>query len=162
MRSVLERTAKTQGDLYDYQTIHFHDCNFELALAALLATQPLSTAADSKKTELHHQHKARKGRQKVELNTATKAELEALPGVGSATADAIIAARPFKSVQDLKNVPGIGESKYGQLRNEVTVSKTSKKDCRHLKHERQQRHGKVHRLNFLFGFGPGRPKRGQS
>jgi len=97
------------------------------ALAALLATQPLSTGADSKKTESTTSTKPGKSHQKVELNTATKAELEALPGVGSATADAIIAARPFKSVQDVKNVPGIGESKYGQLRNEVTVSKPSKK-----------------------------------
>lgn len=44
----------------------------------------------------------------VNLNTADKAALESLPGVGPALADRIIAARPFKSVEDLKNVQGIG------------------------------------------------------
>jgi competence protein ComEA len=98
------------------------------ALAGLLVSQPISAAAETKKVESSATVKSGKGNQKLDLNSATKAELEALPGVGSATADAIIAARPFKTVQDLKNVPGIGEAKYGQLRSEVTVAKTSKKE----------------------------------
>ena len=58
---------------------------------------------------------------KVDLNSADVKTLEALPGVGAATAKAIIAARPFKSVDDLKNVKGIGDAKFAALKNKVTV-----------------------------------------
>jgi competence protein ComEA len=58
----------------------------------------------------------------VNLNTASKAALENLPGVGAATAANIIAARPFKSVDDLKNVKGIGDAKFDKLKSLVTVA----------------------------------------
>lgn len=61
----------------------------------------------------------------VDLNTATVAELEALPGVGPATAAAIVDDRerngPFPSVDDLERVPGIGPAKLAALRDLVTV-----------------------------------------
>jgi len=57
----------------------------------------------------------------IDLNTADRAALEALPGIGPALAGAIIAARPFKSVDDLKNVKGIGQSKFDGIKNLVTV-----------------------------------------
>ena len=61
----------------------------------------------------------------VDLNTATAEQLETLPGVGPATAAAIIADRvahgPFRSVNDLGRVRGIGDAKLAQLRDLVTV-----------------------------------------
>ncbi|OSI13890.1 ComEA family DNA-binding protein, partial [Neisseria dumasiana] len=49
----------------------------------------------------------------VNINTATEEELKALPGIGPSKAAAIVAYRQhngqFKSVDDLKNVKGIGE-----------------------------------------------------
>jgi len=61
----------------------------------------------------------------VDLNTATAAQLEELPGVGPATAEAIIAHRerhgPFASVDDLLDVRGIGEAKLAQIRERATV-----------------------------------------
>ncbi|MFZ4585869.1 MAG: helix-hairpin-helix domain-containing protein [Acidimicrobiia bacterium] len=61
----------------------------------------------------------------VNLNSATKEQLEALPGIGPSLADAIIAAREqrgaFRSVDDLAQVRGIGEKKLAQLRPHVTV-----------------------------------------
>src|SRR5690606_31471231 len=62
----------------------------------------------------------------VDLNTATAEQLETLPGVGPATASAILAHRqqagPFSSVDQLIEVRGIGEVKLAQLRDLVTVS----------------------------------------
>jgi competence protein ComEA len=61
----------------------------------------------------------------VDLNTANAEQLDALPGVGPATAAAIIKDRethgPFRSVGDLGRVRGIGDAKLEQLRDLVTV-----------------------------------------
>lgn len=62
---------------------------------------------------------------KVNINSATAQTLENLPGVGPSTAAKIIAYRqqygPFRSADDLKNVPGIGEKKYAELAPFITV-----------------------------------------
>jgi competence protein ComEA len=61
----------------------------------------------------------------VNVNSATAEELESLPGVGPATAAAIIRDRdtngPFTTVDDLDRVQGIGPAKLEQLRDLVTV-----------------------------------------
>lgn len=62
----------------------------------------------------------------VDLNAATEAQLDALPGVGPATAKAIIEERRrrgghFSSIDDLLEVRGIGPAKLDQLRGLVTV-----------------------------------------
>ena len=61
----------------------------------------------------------------IDLNAATAADLEMLPGVGPATAAAIVEDRrrngPFASVDDLDRVPGIGPAKLAALRDQVTV-----------------------------------------
>lgn len=57
----------------------------------------------------------------VNVNTAGAAELEALPGIGPSKAQAIIAHRPYTSVDDLDRVPGIGPATLEQLRPLVTV-----------------------------------------
>lgn len=61
----------------------------------------------------------------VNINTATQAELESLPGVGPSTAKKIIDDRtangPFKKKEDLKRVSGIGEKKYASLESNITV-----------------------------------------
>jgi competence protein ComEA len=61
----------------------------------------------------------------LDLNRATVAQFETLPGVGPATAAAIVNDRdlhgPFASVDDLDRVPGIGPSKLSALRDLVTV-----------------------------------------
>jgi len=65
---------------------------------------------------------------RVDINTASAAELESLPGVGPAKAEAIVAHRevaPFKSTDELVEVRGIGEKLYAQLKDRVTVTGAS-------------------------------------
>ena len=58
----------------------------------------------------------------VDLNTATLAELDALPRVGPAMAARIVAKRPFRRADDLRRVSGVGPSTFRALRPLVTVS----------------------------------------
>ena len=62
----------------------------------------------------------------VNINSASAEELRALPGIGPSKAAAIVAYRQqngsFKSVDELKNVKGIGEGILNRLRDEATVS----------------------------------------
>jgi competence protein ComEA len=62
---------------------------------------------------------------KVNLNTATQAQLEELPGIGPTYAQAIIAERQrkggFTSVNDLRSVRGIGDKRFAELAPLVTV-----------------------------------------
>ncbi len=57
----------------------------------------------------------------VDLNRATEAELEELPGVGPVLAGRIAAARPFASVDELDQVSGIGPATMTRLRDLVKV-----------------------------------------
>ena len=62
----------------------------------------------------------------VNLNTANQEQLETFKGVGPAKAQAIIEYRKkngnFKTVDDLNNVPGIGDKTLAKLKSELTVS----------------------------------------
>jgi competence ComEA-like helix-hairpin-helix protein len=52
----------------------------------------------------------------IDINTATEKELKMIPGIGPVMAARIIAARPFRSADDLKKVSGIGDKKYAKIR----------------------------------------------
>ena len=66
----------------------------------------------------------------VNLNTATAAQLEEVPGIGPATAKRIIEYREkngsFKKIEELMNVKGIGEKSFLKLKNRVTVAAPKK------------------------------------
>lgn len=61
----------------------------------------------------------------VNINTATQTELETLTGIGPSTALKIINYRTevgkFKTIDEIKNVPGIGEAKFEAIKNEICV-----------------------------------------
>ena len=58
---------------------------------------------------------------KININTATVTELTTLSGIGESKANAIIAGRPYQSVDDLSRADGIGEKTVEKLREFVTV-----------------------------------------
>lgn len=60
----------------------------------------------------------------VNINTATVSELTLLPGIGKAKAEQIVQlrqAKPFTAVEDLKNIPGLGQKRIEAMRNHVTL-----------------------------------------
>src|SRR5947208_14038655 len=89
---------------------------FWLALGFLFLLPPGVLAA-KKKPPLHP----------INLNTATAAELQQVPGIGPSTADKILKMRksygPFKSVDDLRAIKGIGPKRMEKMRKYLTVGK---------------------------------------
>ena len=59
--------------------------------------------------------------QKVDINTAAKEDLDTLPGIGPVKAQAIIEARPFKTIEDIMKVKGIKEGEFSKIRDLITV-----------------------------------------
>ncbi|TWH48745.1 ComEA family DNA-binding protein [Sporomusa sp. KB1] len=74
---------------------------------------PNSGASDSKSDD------------KININTASAAELDKLPGIGPALAERIAQFRTangaFSDLADLKKVPGIGEAKYNQFKDKISL-----------------------------------------
>jgi competence protein ComEA len=80
--------------------------------AAIAASAPAATAASSQKIV------------PIDLNTADAKALAGVPGVGDVLAAEIIKARPFKTVEDLKNIKGIGPGKkFDSLKPYFMVAK---------------------------------------
>jgi competence protein ComEA len=62
---------------------------------------------------------------RVNINTATVSELDALPGIGPTTAQAIVDYRlengNFQSAQDIQKVPGVGPATYDRIQDYITI-----------------------------------------
>ena len=96
-----------------------------IALVVGFAAQSLAQSATAQKPDAT----AARPAAIVNLNTATPAELEQLPGVGARTAARIVEYRqkkgPFKKIEELMNVQGIGEKSFLRIRTQITVGSQS-------------------------------------
>lgn len=92
-----------------------------VALAALLVSQAQAQTSRIKTVD----QAAAKPTVQVNLNTATVADLQELPGVGAKVAARIVEYRqkqgPFKRIEELMNIQGIGEKSFLKLRPQITV-----------------------------------------
>ena len=65
----------------------------------------------------------------ININTATSEELESLKGIGKARALIIVKYREehgnFASIEDINNVPGIGEAVFADIKDQITVGEKS-------------------------------------
>jgi competence protein ComEA len=95
-----------------------------IALGVLVAAQSYPAAAQAK-TAAPAATKAAAAAVVVNINTAAAADLESLPGIGAKTAARIIEHRqkngPFKKVEELMNVRGVGEKNFLKLKARLTV-----------------------------------------
>ena len=93
-----------------------------LIAVTLLAAQPHAQSAQSSSAS----REAASVSELVNLNSATLAELQKLPGIGAKTAERIVEYRqkkgPFKKIEELMNVQGIGEKSFLKLRSQITVT----------------------------------------
>ena len=69
---------------------------------------------------------------RIDLNAASVDELETLPGIGEKTAREIVAyrqTRPFEVIEDIMNVPNIGEAKFQRIRDLIAVGSPAENDA---------------------------------
>lgn len=100
--------------------------NWKTTLASAALITMLAGSAGTRVVEASQETKSATVASVVNLNTATEAELQALPGLGPAIAKRIVDYRQksggFKKVEDLMNVQGIGEKSFLRLKPLLTVA----------------------------------------
>jgi DNA uptake protein ComE-like DNA-binding protein len=86
-----------------------------LSQAATRSGKSTATTASASKEHSAHKAKSVTRRERVDVNSATKEQLMALPGIGDALADKIIAGRPFKAKSDLLHKSVLTKAEYSKV-----------------------------------------------
>jgi competence protein ComEA len=96
-----------------------------LLVGGLIFPAPSAQARDDRSTS------TQAGMEKVDINSADKATLETLPGVGPTLAQRIIDGRPYHSVADLQQIKGMSKSKVNSLKKHITFGSASASAKKH-------------------------------
>lgn len=101
---------------------------FAAIVALMLSLAPATVRAQSSSTASSATKSAKSAGEKsakVDVNSATKDELDALPGIGSAYAQKIIDGRPYKTKRDLLTRKIIPASTYEKIKDRIIAHQTS-------------------------------------
>jgi competence protein ComEA len=106
-----------------------------VVLSCLLCAAPSAAPAQATQSKGGARSAAKPGSTAiVNLNTASASDLENLPGIGAKTAARIVEYRqkngPFKKIEELMNVRGVGEKNFVKLKAQISVA-PSKADNNH-------------------------------
>jgi hypothetical protein len=96
-----------------------------LLLFVVAAPPALPIVAPQKTTKSRSKASASKRGDQIDINSATKDELDALPGVGAATAQKIIDGRPYKAKSDLVRTNIIPKATYDKIKDQITAHRFS-------------------------------------
>ncbi len=103
----------------------FRTC-LSLVVLGLLIAVPSQASAQQATAAVPSTAKAAAAAGVLNLNTASAAELDGLPGIGAKTAARIVEYRqkngPFKKIEELMNVRGVGEKNFLKLKGQITVA----------------------------------------
>jgi competence protein ComEA len=104
------------------RNIHTSKVLFLFLFTAVLAILVLGISTDSyAKKKKDTEDSGKTATALIDLNSADQKTLESLPGIGKSTAKAIIAGRPYKSIDDLKRVKGMSDKKINAIKDKVTI-----------------------------------------
>ena len=122
------------GGLTDHADVEHIDMVYYLETSQSIYIPPVSDLDNTEVTGeqdqdnrwIPQQDKGTSSTRRVNINTADEDTLSTLSGIGEKTAQKIIAYREenglFAEKEDIKNVPGIGDSKYEAIKDEICVS----------------------------------------
>ena len=104
----------------------YRTCLSIVAIVVLIAAHPYGAAAAAPQAAGARAAAKPAVTGVVNLNTASAKELEALPGIGAKTAALIVEYRqkngPFKKIEELMNIRGVGEKNFLKLKAQITVA----------------------------------------
>ena len=111
--------------LSDGQKIYIPNKNEKIDDFIIVAGTGITTNTSQASTGTSRNAENNTGTSKVNINTANEVELDSLPGIGPSIAKKIVTYRnengKFNNIEDIKNVSGIGDAKYEELKNYITV-----------------------------------------
>ncbi len=116
---------KEEANSEEINLAYILEDGMQITIPSKTESQDNKESKENKESETKQQTYTQATSQKININTATQEELETLTGIGPSTATKIIQHRKengkFKTIEDIKNVKGIGESKYDKIKDKICV-----------------------------------------
>ena len=94
--------------------------------SSAVKTQEAKKSAEPAAHKAHSGAAAEKNAEQIDINTATKEQLMAVPGVGDAYADKIISGRPYKMKSELKTKKIVPDTAYSKISSKIIAKKKKK------------------------------------